>query len=336
MESASLSQPSPSYSSPASPRTLPTHVLEIDDNDAHTGGNSHDAPSRRDRHSGAGLAGLRDRVEGRISGRSMLSSPRPVVDTNPTADGPRGPYVQLDPAESNGHGARHTRPLGWWGHLAHWWRELLSFDSPYRASGSVLRAKAYRKKLITLVASAAFLIVVLAVFLAFSVANSNLGQELYILLIFMLLILSIVFFHSLIRFFMAIGRGSQFTGNHIPHNVGPSGYAQPERPIPVVLAGDEELLAESHRSAQEKIPPPPPAYGLWRSSVRINPDLLYWQRVEERARSSKKSDRASRGANKTTAPRPPSYTSDDGIDYVVEAQPRSLTQQPGSEDPARH
>ena len=83
----------------------------------------------------------------------------------------------------------------------------------------------------------------------------------------MLLILSIVFFHSLIRFFMAIGRGSQFTGNHIPHNVGPSGYAQPERPIPVVLAGDEELLAESHRSAQEKIPPPPPAYGLWRSSV---------------------------------------------------------------------
>lgn len=153
---------------------------------------------------------------------------------------------------------------------------------------------------------------------------------------------------------MAIGRGSQFTGNHIPHNVGPSGYAQPERPIPVVLAGDEELLAESHRSAQEKIPPPPPAYGLWRSSVvsvskccssnqkltvflqRINPDLLYWQRVEERARSSKKSNRASRGAKKTSAPRPPSYTSDDGIDYVVEAQPRSLAQQPGPDDPVRH
>ncbi|PKY00642.1 hypothetical protein P168DRAFT_285314 [Aspergillus campestris IBT 28561] len=329
MESASLSQPLPSYSSPAASRTLPTHVLEVDD------GNSHDAPSRSNRRSGAGLARLRDRVEDRISRRPVLSSPRPVVDTNPTADGPRGPYAQLDSAERHGGGVRH-RPVGWWGHFAHWWRELLSFDSPYRSSGSVLRAKAYRKKLITLVASAAFLIVVLAVFLAFSVANSNLGQELYILLIFMLLILSIVFFHSLIRFFMAIGRGSQLTGNHIPHNVGPSGYAQPERPIPVVLAGDEELLAESHRSAQEKVPPPPPAYGLWRSSVRINPDLLYWQRVEERARSSKKADRASRGAHKTTAPRPPSYTSDDGVDYVVDAQPRSLAQQPGPEDTVRH
>lgn len=159
MESASLSQPSPSYSSPAASRTLPTHVLEIDDNDTHTGGNS-----RSNRRSGAGLAGLRDRVEDRIS-RSMLSSPRPVVDTNPTADGPRGPYAQLDyqpTADSNRDGVRQ-RPVGWWGHFAHWWRELLSLDSPYRSSGSVLRAKAYRKKLITLVASAAFLIVVLAV-----------------------------------------------------------------------------------------------------------------------------------------------------------------------------
>lgn len=163
MELASLSQPSPPYSSPAASRTLPTHVLEIDDHDTHADGNSHDAPNRSNRRSGAGLARLRDRVEDRISRRSMLSSPRPVVDTNPTADGPRGPYAQLDLGESNSHGARHTRPVGWWGHFAHWWRELLSFDSPYRSSGSVLRVKAYRKKLITLVASAAFLIVVLAV-----------------------------------------------------------------------------------------------------------------------------------------------------------------------------
>lgn len=51
--------------------------------------------------------------------------------------------------------------------------------------------------------------------------------------------------------------------------MGTGGYAEPDRPIPVVLAGDEEIMAESNgaSSAQEKLTAPPPAYGLWRSSV---------------------------------------------------------------------
>lgn len=55
-------------------------------------------------------------------------------------------------------------------------------------------------------------------------------------------------------------------------------YAQPETPIPVILARDEELGLHDDASADnddasadsDSVRPvqhPPPAYGLWRSSV---------------------------------------------------------------------
>ena len=46
--------------------------------------------------------------------------------------------------------------------------------------------------------------------------------------------------------------------------------AQPETPIPVILARDEELGLSDTSSDGESVSPiahPPPAYGLWRSSV---------------------------------------------------------------------
>lgn len=46
--------------------------------------------------------------------------------------------------------------------------------------------------------------------------------------------------------------------------------AQPETPIPVILARDEELGLSDTSSDGESVRPiahPPPAYGLWRSSV---------------------------------------------------------------------
>ena len=84
----------------------------------------------------------------------------------------------------------------------------------------------------------------------------------------MLLILAIVFCHSFVRFILGLARVPSVTGrNRIPSQIGSGGYAEPERPIPVVLAADEEMMAENGSAAQEKITPPPPAYGLWRSSV---------------------------------------------------------------------
>jgi hypothetical protein len=45
--------------------------------------------------------------------------------------------------------------------------------------------------------------------------------------------------------------------------IGPGGFANPPRPIPVALARDEE--AAGIESEATKFPPP--AYGLWRESV---------------------------------------------------------------------
>jgi len=56
----------------------------------------------------------------------------------------------------------------------------------------------------------------------------------------------------------------------VPSGAGFGGYAQPERPIRVVLARDEEIGISGtgdNRSGSEGPTPPPPAYGLWRCSV---------------------------------------------------------------------
>ena len=104
--------------------------------------------------------------------------------------------------------------------------------------------------------------------IAFTASHAHLGRELNILLIFMLLILAIVFCHSFVRFVLAIARGPiVINRNRIPSQLGPGGYAEPDRPIPVVLPADEESMAECEGNTREKVAPPPPAYGLWRSSV---------------------------------------------------------------------
>lgn len=56
----------------------------------------------------------------------------------------------------------------------------------------------------------------------------------------------------------------------IPREVDEGGFAQPHKPIRVILARDEELGLHGHDEAGQPdstITPPPPAYGLWRCSV---------------------------------------------------------------------
>ncbi|EAW10890.1 uncharacterized protein ACLA_065240 [Aspergillus clavatus NRRL 1] len=196
-----------------------------------------------------------------------------------------------------------------------------------RSCMSTLKERSIRRRLYTLIPSTIFLIAAIAFYLAINSAT-RLGQEIHILLIFMILILSIIFCHSLIRFAMTVLRdpGSGVARNRIPSRAGPMGYAQPARPIHVILAGDEEALVGSEGHLREKVTAPPPAYGLWRSSVRLNPDLLYWQRREGDERPDTTIDGTGRRQNnKAAAPRPPSYASDDGVEYVIEAQPRPFS-----------
>lgn len=126
-----------------------------------------------------------------------------------------------------------------------------------------------------------------------------------------------------------------------------------------VDASEDDEWDES--GEKEEVKMPPPAYGLWRSSVRVDPNLLHWRKVEEEGlplpqglglRSSVMSSNtrntsvisANRGGSAISSntrnasvisshtgvssfaegPRPPSYASDDGVEYVVEARARSM------------
>lgn len=130
--------------------------------------------------------------------------------------------------------------------------------------------------------------------LAIALTNKDIGQEIHILFILILLSITIFFCHSLIRLCMLIlNPPREIERQPVPNLTAPEGF-QPIVPIPVRLARDDALdsdndMADLEAGDLEKdiLPPPPPAYGLWRSSVRVDPNLLHWQRVEEnRAQSA--------------------------------------------------
>lgn len=128
----------------------------------------------------------------------------------------------------------------------------------------------------------------------------------------------------------------------IPSISGPEGF-KPDIPIPVQLARDDELGDYDEEKALEEMKdspkPPPPAYGLWRGSVRLDPNLLHWQRNEGQGRPEQSRDASPNLSDGRLSPqaspilgatvegpvsqvrRPPSYISEDGIDYVVSALP---------------
>ncbi|EQB47187.1 hypothetical protein CGLO_13694 [Colletotrichum gloeosporioides Cg-14] len=102
----------------------------------------------------------------------------------------------------------------------------------------------------------------------------------------------------------------------MPQLVAPGGYAVPREPIRVVLARDEEEEGEVSEAAKAK----PPAYGLWRESVRVDPNRIYWQRNP----NATSNDSPSNSREVGSGLRPPSYASEDGVSYVVDARPRSM------------
>ncbi|KAK3078811.1 hypothetical protein LTS18_006562, partial [Coniosporium uncinatum] len=239
--------------------------------------------------------------------------------------------------------------------------------------------------------------------------HPSIGSEIHVLFVLLLLASTIFFLHSLITLLMHYLRpddnhhhphrrrhhhGAIIMGDGIPVLVGPQGY-EPDVPIPVILARDEEVLAATGEEEEEddsELDPsgggrnrnrgrttptdqqpetatvldvaekpnaagapkaPPPAYGLWRSSVRLNPELLHWAKAPEpSAEEVRKRETIARLGNhhhhhhrhrrrhnavetllgqrisgsgagriRTQQPRPPSYVSDDGVEYVVAAAP---------------
>ncbi|KAL4972722.1 hypothetical protein BDW66DRAFT_162684 [Aspergillus desertorum] len=176
-----------------------------------------------------------------------------------------------------------------------------------RSCTSMIRDPTIHWKLFNLVLSTFLLLINLAIYIAFAVLRAIKGPWLYIVLTFILLTIGVIWCHALCRFVVAIYEFSNYTANcTLPIEMTETaGYARPSQPIHVIMAGDEERFPGSHSTGTAvKVATPPPAYGLWRNSVRLDPSLLHWQIVENSSR-------------KAQGRRPPSYMSDDGVETPI-------------------
>ncbi|KAK4168287.1 hypothetical protein QBC43DRAFT_116611 [Cladorrhinum sp. PSN259] len=204
-----------------------------------------------------------------------------------------------------------------------------------------IKSRRIRSQILKCFVSGMFLASILTVYLSLALTKNINSQAFTILLVLIILAITIFFCHSLIRLCMLVvkrrkanAQGDLESGqrqrNGLPEMQPPpvfGGYAIPRQPIRVVLASDEE--AAGIESAATKLNPP--AYGLWRESVRVDPTRLYWQRNEgpgyssdDFGTTSSSSSGAEQSSNgRANVPRPPSYASDDGVSYIVEARPRS-------------
>ncbi|KAI9748457.1 MAG: hypothetical protein M4579_007217 [Chaenotheca gracillima] len=186
------------------------------------------------------------------------------------------------------------------------------------------RNRTMRSKVIVCLVSGALLVSVLTIYLSLALSNHIIRQQFHILLILLILFITIVFCHSLIRLCMLAITPSSRRRNRVPSVVGPGGYANVPEPIQVITRHDEEAIGVECEATKV----PPPAYGLWRCSVRADPNLLHWQRNDQQLAepvspiTDHPVDMVPRTVSRTSH-RPPSYISDDGVEYAVSAAPRT-------------
>ncbi|KAK9446263.1 hypothetical protein VB005_00108 [Metarhizium brunneum] len=180
-----------------------------------------------------------------------------------------------------------------------------------------VKSRHVRSQILTCFVSGMFLATLLAVYLGLALTNHISRGEVTIMIILIILSATLFFCYSVVRLCVIVSRGDRTRRRRLPEMMGPGGYVVPPKPIPVVLARDEEAAGIESEAAQSR----PPAYGLWRESVRVDPNRLFWQRNEAAEPVPRRPDTAA-------GPRPPSYASDDGISYVVEARPRSMAPPP--------
>ena len=108
--------------------------------------------------------------------------------------------------------------------------------------------------------------------LALTVSSTVAAQEFRVIILLFVLAFTVVFAHSIVRLCVVALRPER--RNRISEHAEftpVDGYALPSRPIPVVLARDEEIGISGTQALREdgveKEVPPPPTYGFWRGSV---------------------------------------------------------------------
>ncbi|KAI1331671.1 hypothetical protein F5Y16DRAFT_240770 [Xylariaceae sp. FL0255] len=185
-----------------------------------------------------------------------------------------------------------------------------------------VKSRRVRSAILRCFVSGIFLISMLAIYLSLSLTKNISSNEFSILLILLILLTTIFFCHGLVRLCILLVRPKTERGSSNTNGVEAAGYAVPRQPIRVVLARDEEAAGIESEATKTQ----PPAYGLWRESVRVDPNRLFWQRAEPAEPLAEDEN----GEEERPQRRPPSYISDDGVDYIVDARPRSVAPPPSS------
>ncbi|KAI5802432.1 hypothetical protein FPQ18DRAFT_250762 [Pyronema domesticum] len=150
----------------------------------------------------------------------------------------------------------------------------------------------------------------------------HLRQEWHFLMILIILVTTLFFCHSLVRICIDLTanerarRGSGGSFSRVPSIAGPHGYAVPREPIRI----------NTQNPDMEGLKEPPPVYGLWRCSVRVNPNEFYW--VKRQSAGAMATSPTSPVTGRRYQTRPPSYISDDGVSYVVNAVPEIRAPEP--------
>lgn len=194
--------------------------------------------------------------------------------------------------------------------------------------------KGLQSKFITVLVAGGFLAITLAIYLGLALTNDlRLRHEWHVLLILIILIATMFFCHALVRLCILatnpgrLQRSPSRNLSRIPSTSGPDGYANPREPIRIQTTFDHDV----NGIGPDVTKLPPPVYGLWRCSVRVNPNQFYWVRRASIQQSVIPEGGEPTSPNSQSTPRPPSYVSEDGVSYalsVVNVPPTARPQPP--------
>ncbi|KAA6416141.1 MAG: hypothetical protein FRX48_00860 [Lasallia pustulata] len=164
-----------------------------------------------------------------------------------------------------------------------------------------------RRKIFSCLISSIGLALILTTYLALTISHTATGKAFQVMSILLILIITIYFCHSLIRLCMlAFMSPSKPKSGWVAYPVREDGHPQPGPHSWVLTENVEhEEYSNDEGDEEEDLAPPPPVYGLWRGSVRVDPNLIRWQAPEDH-KIAERLESPEHGL------RPPSYENDRG------------------------
>ena len=177
-------------------------------------------------------------------------------------------------------------------------------------SASSFKRHQVRTRAILAIAFGLTLLFTLGVYLGLAASGISSGLMFHILFIIFILALTTVFCHSLLTMCLLIlkprpRRVEQIRPSSLHADV------SPEKPIPIVMAIDEEaglspLSPNSPDLEKPIVRPPPPVYGVWRDTKRMDPNLVHWAKLPP-SPDTPTYEEALREVQQDVGNRPPSY-----------------------------